>query len=312
METLSVTEYLPEAHAVSYIPGLYNSRNFLEANNTLPQLHFYLINNKLNDALGHIAFSIEESEATSPFKAPFAGFDLAERLDSLSCTYFLQEVLRRLVEKGFRYLRIKMAPGCYQSVNPALLENIRHLGFEEKERQIYHAILVNGQPLTKQIASMEQRRLRKAAKEGLEFKFASKSEFPVFFDFIKRHREAKGHRLSMGWRELRNAIKGNEESYLAAGVYQQEELIAASILIRASAKVIYNFFPANNAEFNSLSPMVFLLDSVYSWCQQQEIGWIDLGTSYLGKKENKPLVSFKEHMGGQPFESITFRKTLSS
>lgn len=312
MEALSVTEHLSGSYEVQYVPGLYNSRTFLDANNSLPQLHFYLIDKGLNQALGHIAFSIEESEATSPFKAPFAGFDLAPDLDSLASTYFLQEVLRRLTERGFRYLKIKMAPDCYQSVNPALLENMRHLGFEEKERQTYHAILVNEQPLSRQIASMEQRRLRKAAKEGLAFKFARKSEFPVFFDFIKRHREAKGHRLSMDWGELRNVIKGNEESYLAAGVYKHEELIAASILIRASEKVIYNFFPANNAEFNSLSPMVFLLDSVYSWCQQQGIGWIDLGTSYLGKKENKPLISFKEHMGGRPFESITFRKTLSS
>lgn len=312
MGALSVTEHLPESYTVQYVPGLYNSRTFLDANNSLPQLHFYLIDKELDQTLGHIAFSIEESEATSPFKAPFAGFDLAPGLQSLASTYFLQEVLRRLVERGFRYLKIKMAPGCYQPISPVLLENMKHLGFEEKERQTYHAIPVNDQPLARQIASMEQRRLRKAAKEGLEFKFARKSEFSFFFDFIKRHREAKGHRLSMGWRELRNAIKGNQENYLAAGVYKQEELIAASILIRASGKVIYNFFPANDADFNSLSPMVFLIDSVYTWSQQQGIGWIDLGTSYLGKKENKSLVSFKEHMGGQPFESITFRKTLSS
>lgn len=312
MEALSVTERLPVACKVRYTPGLYNSRAFLESNNSLPQLHFYLIDTRAKTVLGHIAFSIEESEATSPFKAPFAGFELAVGLESLGCLYFLQEAQRRLVEKGFRYLRIKTAPACYQPGTDLLIENMRHLGFDEKEKQVYHAIEVNDKPLTDQLASMEQRRLRKATKQELTFRYVNKGGYPALFGFVKKHREAKGHRLSMDWANLRSAIRANQEGYLAAGVYQGDQLIAASILVRVSEKVVYNFFPAHDAAFNALSPMVFLIDSVYRWCQEQGINWIDLGTSYLGKKENKSLISFKEHMGGQPFESITFRKTLSS
>ncbi|MCE7993266.1 MAG: GNAT family N-acetyltransferase [Roseivirga sp.] len=311
MENLSVSERLPAGCAVQYTPGLYNSDTFLEANNSLPQLHFYLIDADQHSALGHIAFSIEEGEAMSPYKAPFAGFELAPDLDSLSCLYFLQEIQRRLKERSIRYFKIKIAPACYVPGNLPLADNMRHLGFEEKERQIYHAIMVNEQPLTMKIATMEQRKLRKALKEKLSFRFARRSEYPVFFDFIKRHREAKGHQLSMDWNEMKGGIRANPEGYLAVGVFKEEDLIAASVLIRVSEKVVYNFFPAHDAGYNALSPMVCLIDSVYAWCQEQGVAWIDLGTSYLGKKKNKSLISFKEHMGGQPFESITFRKTLS-
>ncbi|GAB5523758.1 MAG: hypothetical protein Roseis2KO_16300 [Roseivirga sp.] len=311
MESLSVTEQLPKACEVQYVPALYSTHAFLENNNGLPQLHFYLIDGQ-QAALGHIAFSIEESEAISPFKAPFGGFELATGVNSLTCTYFIQEVQRRLKEKGFRYLRIKVAPGCYQPGSTLLSENLQHLGFEEKDNQVYHAIAVNQELLIHQLASMEQRRLRKAAKEQLTFRFVNKTEYASLFGFIKRHREAKGHQLSMEWAELKHAINANPESYLAGAVYKQEQLIAGALLVRVSEKVVYNFFPAHDAGFNALSPMVFLIDSVYLWAQQAGVNWIDLGTSYLGKKKNKSLISFKEHMGGQPFESITFRKTLSS
>lgn len=312
MEGLSVTERLNEVYEVRYKPGLYSAESFLETNNSLPQLHFYLTDTVRCTALGHIAFSIEESEAISPFKAPFAGFELAPGLASHIILYFLRETLRRLQEKGFRFLRVKIAPACYQPDADLIIESMKHLGFEVKECQIYHAIGVNGELLNHQIASMEQRRLRKAFKESLTFRFVDRAEFPSLFDFIKRHREAKGHRLSMDWTELKSAIKANGKNYLVAGVYKENQLIAASILVRVSNNVIYNFCPAHDANFNTLSPMVFLIHSVYNWCQQEGIDWIDLGTSQLGNRENKSLVSFKKHMGGQPFESITFRKTLSS
>lgn len=312
MERLSVTEHLDKAFEVVYLPGLYNAKPFLEINNSLPQLHFYLIDEERQKALGHIAFSTEESEVMSPFRAPFAGFELVADLDSLAILYFLQETQRRLKQRGVRYLRIKLAPACYQGSADTLIENMKHLGFEEKDRQTYHVIAVNMEPLEKKIATMEQRRLRKSAREGLTFRFVKRSEFAALFGFIKRHREAKGHQLSMDWSGLKTAINANRESYLAGGVYKEEQLIAAAVLVKVSDKVVYNFLPAHDVTFNSLSPMVFLIGAVYDWCQGQGIDWIDLGTSYLGKKENKSLISFKEHMGGQPFESITFRKTLSS
>lgn len=312
MDSLSVTESLPKSYKRVFVPGLYNSHNYLAANNGLPQLHFYLLNEANQTVEGHIAFSMEEGEATSPFRAPFAGFELAPELDHLSFLFFLQEVQRKLKEKGVRYLKLQLAPGCYQPLSQVMAVNLHHMGFEEKGRWVNHAIPVNEQPLLGQIASMEKRRLRKVVKAPLSFRFAERSEFSSFFIFIKQHREAKGHRLSMEWDDLKQAMKASPENYLAAGVYQEEQLIGASILIKVSAQVVYNFFPANDTAFNSWSPMVFLLDSVYRWCQKEGIQWIDLGTSYLGTTENKTLRVFKEHMGGKPFESVIFRKTLSS
>jgi hypothetical protein len=312
MDALAVTQRLPGTHQVRYTALLYNSRDYLEANNGLPQFHFYLVDKQQKAALGHIAFSIEEGEAMSPVRAPFAGFELALSLDSETIQFFIQEVQRRLREKGVSLIRLKTAPLCCHSLADSLKESLINAGFIPKNRQVYHAIEVNDQPLERQLASMEQRRLRKAVREGLEFRFAERAGFSQCFDFIKRHREAKGHRLSMSWSQLKPAMAASPENYMAAGIYQQDQLIAASIIIRTSEKVVYNFLPAHDMAYNALSPMVFLLRSLYQWCQQEQVDWIDLGTSYIGKKVNKSLVSFKEHMGGQPFESVAFRKTLSS
>lgn len=312
MDALTVTQRLPGTHQVRYTALLYNSRDYLEANNGLPQLHFFLLENQQKEALGHIAFSIEEGEAMSPVKAPFGGFELALSLESEAIQFFIQEVQRRLRAKGVSFIRLKSAPLYCHPLANCLKECLVQTGFAPKTRQVYHAIEINDKPLELQLASMEQRRLRKAVREGLEFRFAARSGFSLYFDFIKRHREAKGHRLSMRWSQLKLAMAATPENYLAAGIYQHDQLIAASIIIRTSEKVVYNFMPAHDMAFNALSPMVFLLQSLYQWCQQEQVDWIDLGTSYIGKKVNRSLVSFKEHMGGQPFESMAFRKTLSS
>ncbi len=187
-----------------------------------------------------------------------------------------------------------------------------HAGFVEKGRKVNHAIPVDEQPLMKKIAAMERRRLRKAGKGELTFRFARRSELGTFFDFIEHHRQVKGHMLSMDRKALKEAVKVSPEHYLIAGVYKDEELIGASILIKVSARVVYNFFPAHDMAFNTWSPMVFLLDNVYAWCQKEKIEWLDLGTSYIGNNENKTLIAFKKHMGGEAFETVNFRKVLSS
>ena len=311
MDDLRVVEVKPAGHAIRYDAWLYNSPEYLSANNELPQLHFYLVHEVKHELWAHIAFSREESEVLSPYKAPFGGFELAEELPSEAFLFFVSEVLRRLKVHHVRFVSLKMPPTFYQSGHDYLPADLEALGFRMKKEWVYHALPVDESVLVQKMVSMEQRKLRKATKLGLKFKFATRQDYASLYEFIKKHREAKGHHLSVTWNDLREAIKVRPESYLFCGVYQDKRLLAACVLIRVNTRVVYYFQPAHDPEFNALSPMVFLLDALYAWCREQSIGYIDLGTSYLQSKPNESLIKFKEHVGGKAFVSQVFRKALS-
>lgn len=312
MNFLSVSRSVPGEFEIAFHPLLYNQRSFLDASNAMPQLHFYLLNRDSSQVLGHIAFSREENEVLSPWKAPFGGFEVADNLESSHFLFFATEVGRLLKEDGIRFVKIQMAPGVYLPNLPMVADNLLTLGFSEKRRLVHHVLEVNDQPFETQITGMEQRKLKKARSLDCKFGFESRERFGAIYNFIRQHRESKGHALSMDWELLRDALKKHEGQYLFCGVRLEAKLIAAAIMVRVSKDVLYYFIPGHDAEFNHLSPMVFLLGELYRWCQNEGLRFIDLGTSYWAGKENESLVKFKERLGGKVSESRIFRKTLSS
>ncbi|MFT7381527.1 MAG: hypothetical protein ACI9Z3_001415, partial [Roseivirga sp.] len=82
MKNLKVVEQSSLIADRQFSQILYTSPKFLEVNNDLPQVHFWLIDTATQIALGHISFSLEEGKALSPAKAPFGGFSLADSLKS--------------------------------------------------------------------------------------------------------------------------------------------------------------------------------------------------------------------------------------
>ena len=92
MRNLKVVEQASLIAEKQFAQILYTSKTFLEVNNNLPQIHFWLMETTDQTALGHVSFSLEEGKALSPAKAPFGGFSLADSLKSEELTFFIFEV----------------------------------------------------------------------------------------------------------------------------------------------------------------------------------------------------------------------------
>jgi hypothetical protein len=58
--------------------------------------------------------------------------------------------------------------------------------------------------------------------------------------------------------------------------------------------------------------LVFLLNGLYAWCQNENVKLLDLGTSYVNGKANATLLDFKLRMGGELTPKFYFHKTLRS
>jgi hypothetical protein len=94
------------------------------------------------------------------------------------------------------------------------------------------------------------------------------------------------------------------------GVYHGQELAAASISIRVSKRIVYNFYSAHPRKFDFLSPVVMLIKGMYGWSQKHHIELIDLGTSTLAGQPNFSLLDFKLRLSGRPATKLTFEKAL--
>jgi hypothetical protein len=281
-------------------------------NNNLPQIHFWLIDHLAKSILGHVSFSIEEGKALSPSKAPFGGFSLSDALSSQSISFFIFEVLRKLKLHPISTINIKLAPENYSERLRVLSENLGFGGFSKTQKLVYHAIGIDSNAFESKIAEMEHRKLKKCNNEGFRFEMLPQNALHDVFQFVKTHRDEKGYDFSMDWTSLKMADQAMPKTYLPVAVYDQDKMIAATIAIRASEDVLYNFSPAHDWDYNAFSPVVFLTEGLYQYCQINKIAFLDLGTSYIDNAINEGLTNFKSHLGAQTFFSHSYRKILSS
>lgn len=306
-----LVEEIPTGASVAFSPLFYNKSSFLKANNDLPQVHYYWLDTHSKIVTGHVAFSLEEGEAISPVKAPFGGIEYSEQLKYEELCTFVIFIERALKEAGIQFLRIHQPPENYQ--DQSLLNQIlMDLDYQAKRERVHHGIQISEAPLVDQMAQMEQRRFRKCFRAGFVFKALESNDLPEVYRSIRRWREFSKKPLSMSWEELQASRKSNPKSYLPFGVFDGKRLVAATIAIQAKDEVLYHFYPAHDPEYNNHSPMVFLVNEMYSWCQKHEVKLLDLGTSYLGNKMNRTLIRFKTHLGAEESRAKIFRKALSS
>lgn len=303
-------DHLPTGYQEGYLPLVYNSKSFLASNNELPQFHFYWVEKNEKVAYAHVAFSLEESEASSPLKAPFGGVEHADELKSADLCAFLIFVERELKTKGVKYINISQPPGNHGN-QKALNEVFNDLKYKIMSERIFHAVPISEKDFTSKMSVMEQRRLNKCVKAGFEFKSIASTKLSEVYNAIATWRGLTQKPLSMEWKVLSHTRKSNPDMYVPFGVYDDKKLIAATIAIQVNSKVLYHFYPAHCPEYNNYSPMVMLVDGLYKWCQTHQIELLDLGTSYVNNKMNQSLVRFKKHLGGEESKALLFRKVLT-
>lgn len=290
---------------------LYNRPEFLKANNKLPQKHFYLFDRKTQQYLAHIAFSIENSIAISPLKAPFGGIEFGEGISDDALVHFLKLVEEHLKKEGVVELRIHQAPGNYSS-HESLNLGFEISGYELIQERLYQGIDIDEVPLSEKMHDMQRRRLKKSEREGFVFKKYKKVELAKAFQQIDRWRTMAEKSLSMTWADLHNSSKRNPKAYHAFGLENDHGLmIAGSIVVSVNKKVLYHFFPAHYDAYDQFSPMVMLTNGIYDWGRKNGYKHLDLGTSYVHKKVNSSLRTFKERMGGKEYTARSWKKKLN-
>ena len=273
---------------------------------------FFAVNIKNKKIEASLHFHVEEGIARSPRKSPFGSVEFSEELPTIVLFQFLEYVLAKLQALSLSRIIIKNPPQHYNPRKTALLQTfLFNLGFRVVDAEVGAVLPVCSEKFEDRIDNWEFRKLRQAQESGAMFRALGLDQLDQVYDFIFDCRKQKGYSLSMTLDELRETVRVFPDRFMLNGVFHQEKMVAASIAIRISSDVLYNFYSAHNVSYDYLSPVVLLIDGLYQLCQSQKIALLDLGTSAFQGKPNFGLLDFKLRLGAEPTPKLTFEKLFT-
>lgn len=295
--------FLPDARYV------YNTTTHLLLQAPKGWLVFEWINPKGN-VCARICVNVNRKVAVSPARAPFGSCEIYTKVSTVTLGRFFSFVETALEKKRIKQFTIKGWPVLYQ-VQQSQLYNVlvRKLKFTPT-REVTSIITVNKNPLTASMKISERQKALKASKL-FSFNQCKANQFKTVYDFILACRKARKQSLSLSWKQLKQTIAALPDHFLFFSLTNETGIAAAVIVICVSDSIWYTFYYAHDAEYNKVSPVVYLLDCIYACAAKEKVKLIDLGTSMVNDEVNKPLLHFKQSVGALTIPKFTFTKNYA-
>jgi hypothetical protein len=310
LEDYIFTEEVPPNVEAGVEFSLFNHARHLMMQSPNGWQSFYLINIKHGRLEGHVHFYLEGSIAKSPLKAPFGSFEFADTLPLEQRYRFIKFSEEKLREHGIETIILKNPLRAYDDSGIALLEVfLLNHGWRVDEAEA-GCIIDVGQPVESMFDAWEARKFRQASDAGLTFKALPAALLDEVYLFILTCRNKKNYNMSMTLKDLWLAFETFPDEYELFGLYHDNKLIAASITVKVTPRVMYHFYTDHDDSFDKLSPVVFLTVQLLKEAANRNIRFLDLGTSAIEGQPNFGLLNFKMRLGGIPSSKLTFIKSL--
>ena len=269
----------------------------------LVKKHFY-VQQALNAIL---KYRIYDQNAVSLPSCPYAGVVLLCEIDFQDFSYWISNEIVDLGQKGVRSLVLKQPPA---GPFPSQSENIRQMlldaGFYEMEKEINHHIdLTVGKV---KLHSMQKRKISKCERLKCFFQEEGLESYEILHRFIAKCREQQGLQINISLEKFVKTIKTLAPNYRFFSVRDVSgELMAATVTVRVSDDVVYNYLPAFDRNYIALSPMALLYHKLTELLRNEGIRFFDLGISSINSQIQKGLSDFKERMGAERSFRYTYQ-----
>jgi hypothetical protein len=298
---------VPEGYIFSFTESLFNksAHRYLQAKDNWHS--YFIVNQKAKIVECAIHFHLQEGFAQSPFKATYGGFDFNDLPEEIILKFvaFIQNQLRKL---GARRIFVKLPPhfidgSKHNQIEDALIRS----GFQIVSEEVSSIMEVVDQ-YGSEIHRSEKKRLRKSTKGNFKFEKIPISEINTIYSFILKCREKKNYSLSMSLVDMQDLATHFPNNVLLFTLKDQEKLIAASICLLVSEEVLYDFYHDHDPSYDTFSPIVMLVKGINDYCFENQIPFIDLGTSMIDDKINTGLFEFKLKLGARRAVKYSFEK----
>ena len=262
--------------------------------------------------LACVSFVLENNTAISLPSAPFGSFYGEGNLTAQAAMFFVKEIKTLLSKKSCKEITIKHYPACYgKSIHDLFVDAMLKEGFEISCQELNQYIVVSDQPFSEGLHDSAGRRLKKCHEAGFQISIEHEFKAEEWFDRIVRARRLKGHPLSIDLESLKMINAVNPLVYNFVSVHDKGKIIASAIAIEVMPDVLYYYLPADEEAYLQYSPMVMLVEALYSFAQQKNMRIVDLGISSSGGVINEGLRNFKNNLGAHEEFKMVLISSLS-
>jgi hypothetical protein len=186
------------------------------------------------------------------------------------------------------------------------IQSLLNLGFKINFVDFNYSITVE----TWCIENMSRNRirnLRKAISSGFYFSKLNLEAFDLIYELLEKNRKLKNVSLSLTKNELFDLCAKFPENYFLFGVYHEEVLISAAVVVVTHSSNLYVFYWADDFEYRRYSPVTFLFTELVKYALEKGYENLDLGTVGQNGTYDLNLASFKQSLGA----SLSFKYSLS-
>lgn len=253
----------------------------------------------------------QHSTLVSPLKGTFGGLEVSDLIPESVIGQFLVFVEAWSKRHGLVGIRFVQAPNALLgSVADKLNNTLQKSGYQIITQETNQHIVVTAQPTSALLHRSALRKLRKCQRGGLAFRELSAAALPEFHALLSEARQRKQRPVSLSLLQLQRLFDTLPNDFRLVGVFDQQRLVSACVVVRLNAHMLYYFLPADHPDYQSFSPSVMLLSGLYEYAQQTHCTIIDLGVSSLEGEVNQGLFRFKRSVGAESSARFTWYKPL--
>jgi hypothetical protein len=310
MEILEVdsTTY---AEVISSPAHIFNSAAFNALNESKCEAVYYLLFKDSKIRLG-IIFGVRNNILTSPFSAPFGGFEAINsdiRLQQIDAA--LEALTTWATIKKFTGIKI-VAPSFFY--NPNFLNKVFNClyrdNFENKNIELnyqFPTYKIDENYGTK-IWYNARKNLKRALNDNLTFEKLESENGQLAYNVIAQNRKERGFPLRMTWEQVAETMLViNVDFFL---VKKEEDHIGAALLFYVSEGIVQVVYWGDLPQYSESKTMNFLSYHVFKYYKELGVEMIDIGPSTEGSIPNNGLCEFKESIGCDISIKTEFYKKL--
>jgi len=287
-----------------YASGPFNYLN----RNKCEKLYYLLFGDGKNQLA--LTGGINSGTFYSPFSSPFGGFIPLEGEVRIQKMDAAVSVLKTwAVEKGVDAIKITHPPSVYDESFIARQSNaLFRSNFVIESIDINHSCKVSGYgiDINQSLRRNARKNLKTAIVNDLNFfKCNTIEEKKKAYDVIKLNRESKGFPLKMSWDLVEETIKVvRSDFFICFDTIGQA--LASAIVFHVARDIVQVIYWGDDPGFSHLRPMNYLTFQLFRFFDEAGIRIVDTGPSTKDSEPNYGLCEFKESIGCDATQKLTF------
>ncbi len=300
------------AEVIASPSHVFNSAAFNALNESKCEKVYYLLFKDSKIRLG-IIFGVRNNILTSPFSAPFGGFESTSediRLQQIDTALNSLEVWAK--EKLLQGIRI-VSPSFFYNENflNKIYNCLYRTSFVSANIELNYQFSTSkfDENYSNSIWYNAKKNLKRALQSNLTFEKLIPEKGKFAYDVIEQNRKERGFPLRMTWEQVQETMKVIPVDFFV--VKKDETPIGAALIFQVTPEIVQVVYWGDLPEFAEHKTMNFLSFNVFQYYKSQGIKIIDIGPSTENSIPNYGLCEFKESIGCDISIKTEFYKKLN-